>query len=114
MAVQYLEDSDRHVFNVVETDADAPPPVEPYAAEDVIEVEPDYRYVIEQAEPPPPLDSNEFNFPTITETVLDNGLEVVVIEQPSMPIISLDVYFAGGSTAQPKDLAGTAGYHRLA
>ena len=39
---------------------------------------PDYRYVIEQSEPPPPLESNEFNLPTITETVLDNGLEVVV------------------------------------
>ena len=109
VAREYLEDSDRHVFNVVETDAEAPPPVEPYAAEDAVEMEPDYRYVIEQAEPPPPLDSNEFNFPTINETVMDNGLEVVVIEQPNMPIISLDVYMAGGSTAQPTDLPGTAG-----
>ena len=109
VAAQYLEERDRHVFNVVETDADAPPPVEPYAAEDAVEAEPDYRYVIEQAEPPPPLDSNEFNFPTISENILGNGLEVVVIEQPTMPIISLDVYFAGGATAQPKDLPGTAG-----
>ena len=109
VAREYLEESDRHVFNVVETDADAPPPVVPYAAEDAIEAAPDYRYVIEQDEPPPPLDSNEFNFPTITETVMDNGLEVVVIEQPNMPIISLDVYLAGGSTAQPKDMPGTAG-----
>ncbi len=109
VALEYLEESDRHVFNVVETDADAPPPVEPYAAEDAVETEPDYRYVIEQSEPPPPLDSNEFNFPNITETVMDNGLEVVVIEQPNMPIISLDVYLAGGSTAQPTDLPGTAG-----
>ena len=109
VAAEYLEDSDRHVFNVVETDADAPPPVEPYAADDVVESEPDYRYVIEQDEPPPPLDSNEFNFPTITENVLDNGLEVVVIEQPNMPIISLDVFFAGGSTAAPQDLPGLAG-----
>ena len=109
VARQYLEDSDRHVFNVVETDAEAPAPVEPYAAEDVVESEPDYRYVIEQAEPPPPLDSNEFNFPTITENVLDNGLEVVVIEQPNMPIISLDVFFAGGSSVQPQELSGVAG-----
>ncbi len=109
VALEYLEESDRHVFNVVETDAEAPPPVEPYAAEETVEHEPDYRYVIEQDEPPPPLDSNEFNFPTITENVLGNGLEVVVIEQPNMPIISLDVYFAGGSTSQPTDLAGTAG-----
>ena len=108
VARQYLEDSDRHVFSVVQTDAEAPPPVEPYAAEDAIETEPEYRYVIEQDEPPPPLDSNEFSFPTITETTLDNGLEVVVIEQPNMPIISLDVYIAGGSTAAPQDLPGLA------
>jgi len=109
VALEYLEESDRHVFNVVETDAEAPPPVEPFAAEDAVESEPDYRYVIEQDEPPPPLDSNEFSFPTISENILDNGLEVVVIEQPNMPIISLDVYFAGGSTAQPNDLPGVAG-----
>ena len=109
VAIEYLEDADRHVFNVVETDAEAPPPVEPYAAEDAVEQAPDYRYVIEQSEAPPPLDSNEFNFPNITENVLDNGLEVVVIEQPNMPIISLDVYMAGGSTAAPQDLPGLAG-----
>lgn len=109
VAKEYLEDSDRHVISVVETDAEAPLPVEPYAAEDAVEQAPDYRYVIEQSEAPPPMDSNEFNFPTITENVLDNGLEVVVIEQPNMPIISLDIYLAGGSTAAPQDLPGLAG-----
>ncbi len=109
VAIEYLEESDRHVFNVVETDAEPAPKVLPYAAEDVVEQEPEYRYIIEQSEAPPPLDSNEFSFPTITENVLDNGLEVVVIEQPNMPIISLDVYFAGGSTAAPQDLPGLAG-----
>lgn len=109
VAIEYLEDSDRHVFNVVETDAEPAPKVLPYAAEDAVEQEPEYRYVIEQSESPPPLDSNTFNFPTISENVLDNGLEVVVIEQPNMPIISLDVYFAGGSTAAPQDLPGLAG-----
>ena len=109
VAAQYLEARDRHVFNVVLTEAEAPPKVEPYAEEDAVEQEPDYRYVIEQSEPPPPLDSNEFNLPTISENVLENGLQVVVIEQPNMPIISLDVYFAGGSTAAPQDLPGLAG-----
>ena len=109
VAIEYLEESDRHVFNVVETDAEPAPKVLPYAAEDIVELEPEYRYVIEQSEAPPPLDSNAFSFPTITENVLDNGLEVVVIEQPNMPIISLDVYFAGGSTAAPQDLPGLAG-----
>ena len=109
VAAQYLEDTDRHVFNVVTSEAEAPPKVVPYAMDDVVEQEPDYRYVIEQSEPSPPLDSNEFNLPTITENVLDNGLEVVVIEQPNMPIISLDMYFTGGSTAAPQDLPGLAG-----
>ncbi len=109
VAAEYLEDSDRHVFNVVTSEAEAPPKVEPYAAEDVVEQEPDYRYVIEQSEAPPPLDVAEFNLPTISETVLENGLEVVVIEQPNMPIISLDIYFSGGSTAAPQDLPGVAG-----
>ena len=109
VAAQYLEDTDRHVFNVVTSEAEPAPKVVPYAAEDLVEQEPDYRYVIDQSEPPPPLDSNEFNLPTITENVLDNGLQVVVIEQPNMPIISLDMYFAGGSTAAPQDLPGLAG-----
>jgi zinc protease len=108
VATEYLEETDRHVFNVVLTDAEPASPVVPYAAEDVVEIEPDYRYVIEQDEPPPPLESNEFSFPTISETVMDNGLEVVVIEQPNMPIISLDVFFEGGSTAAPQDLPGLA------
>ena len=109
VAAEYLEDTDRHVFNVVTSEAEPPPKVEPYAVEDIVEQAPDYRYVIEQSEAPPPLDSNEFNLPTITENVLENGLEVVVIEQPNMPIISLDIYFAGGATATPQGLPGLAG-----
>ena len=109
VAAEYLDDSDRHVFNVVTSEAEAPPKVEPYAAEEAVEQEPNYRYIIEQSEAPPPLDANEFNLPTISENVLDNGLEVVVIEQPNMPIISLDIFFAGGSTAAPQDLPGLAG-----
>ena len=109
VAAEYLEDSDRHVFNVVTSETEPPPKVEPYAVEDIVEQEPDYRYVIEQSEALPPLDSNEFNLPNITENVLENGLEVVVIEQPNMPIISLDIYFAGGATAAPQGLPGLAG-----
>ena len=109
VATEYLEARDRHVFNVVETDAEPAPKVVPYAAEEAAEQEPDYRYVIEQSEAPPPLEANAFNFPTITEHLMDNGLEVVIIEQPNMPIISLDVYFAGGSTAAPQGLPGLAG-----
>ena len=109
VAAGYLEESDRHVFYVVTSEAEAPPVVEPHVDEDAAEVEPDYRYIIEQTEPPPTLDVTAFSLPTINETALDNGLEVVVIEQPDIPIISLDVFFAGGSTAAPQDLPGLAG-----
>lgn len=108
VAAQYLEAKDRHVFNVVLSEAEPPPQVEPYAAEDAAQQEPDYRYVQEQSEPPSALESSQFNLPTISETRLDNGLEVVVIEQPNMPIISLDIYLAGGGTAAPQDLPGLA------
>ena len=109
VATEYLEDSDRHVFSVVLSEAEPAPKVEPYAATDSVDEAPQYRYVIEQSEPPPPLESNEFSFPAISETTLDNGLHVVVIEQPNMPIISLDVYLEGGSTAAPQGLPGLAG-----
>lgn len=108
VAAEYLEANDRHVFNVVLSEAEPAPTIEPYVMEDAPEMAPEYRYVIEQSEPPPPLEANTFNYPAISENVLDNGLEVVVIEQPNMPIISLDMYFAGGSTAAPQDLPGLA------
>ncbi len=106
---EYLEEKDRHVITVSLSEAEPAPRVVPYAADEVMDEEPDFRYIIEQSDPPPPLDVNAFSLPTITETVLDNGLEVVVIEQPQMPIISLDIFFAGGATAAPQDLPGLAG-----
>ena len=109
VAQEYLEATDRHVFNVVTSEAEPAESVIPYAAEDAGESEPQYRYVIEQDEPPPPLQSTSFSLPVISESKLDNGLEVVVIEQPSMPIISLDMVFQGGSTAAPQELPGLAG-----
>jgi len=105
----YLDETDRHVIYVNPSDASPPPPVEPSVGEDTGDGEPDYRYVIEQSEPSPPLEVNEFNLPDITEFTLDNGLEVVVIEQPNMPIISLDVILPGGSGAVSDNLAGLAG-----
>ena len=106
---EYLEDRDRYVIYVTPSEAAPPPPVEPFVSEDAVDEAPDYRYIIEQAAPPPPLEVSEFTLPRITETVLGNGLEVVVIEQPNMPIISLDMVFAGGSSAAPENLPGLAG-----
>ena len=105
----YLQEKDRHVIYVVTSDAEPPEAVVPYAAEESVDEAPDYRYVLEQTEAPAPLEVNAFTLPPISETTLDNGLEVVVIEQPNMPIISLDVYMAGGGSAANADQAGLAG-----
>lgn len=106
---EYLAPEDRHVINVVQSDAAPPAPVEPFVDEDAPEVEPDYRYVIKQTTPPEPLDVNEFTLPNITETTLENGLQVIVVEQPGMPIISLDLVLPGGGSATDPELAGLAG-----
>lgn len=66
------------------------------------------QFVIAQAEPPDPLPLREFSLPEITETTLDNGLEVVVIPRPEIPIISLDIVFPGGESVTPAEDAGLA------
>lgn len=104
----YLDEKDRHVIYVETGDSAPPPPVEPFVMEDAGEDEPDYRYVIEQNTPLEPLAVNEFTLPNITETTLENGLQVIVVEQPSVPIISLDVYLPGGGSVEPAELAGLA------
>lgn len=105
---EYLAETDRHVIYVNPSEADPPAPVEPSVTEDAGDEEPDYRYVIEQSEPPASLEVNEFTLPVISEFELDNGLEVIVIEQPNMPIISLDMILPGGAIAVPEELAGLA------
>ncbi|MAS36681.1 MAG: hypothetical protein CL610_21940 [Anaerolineaceae bacterium] len=106
----YLAPEDRHVINVVPSDAvpaaDAEPVVGGTEAESDEPVE--YDYVIDQDTPPEPLPITEFTLPPITEITLDNGLEVIVVEQPSIPIISLDLFQPGGESAAPADLAGLA------
>jgi zinc protease len=63
-------------------------------------------FIIEQATPPEPLAVHEFILPEITETTLDNGLTVIVIPRPEIPIISVDLFMPGGESAVPADLAG--------
>ncbi len=76
----------------LDTDTEVPPPA----------------FVLEQSEPPEPLPITEFALPNITEKTLDNGLNVIVVEQPGLPVISLDLYLPGGDSATPADLAGLA------
>ncbi|MDX2160370.1 MAG: pitrilysin family protein [bacterium] len=70
---------------------------------------PEPAFVIAQAEPPEPLPIREFVLPEIRETTLENGLTVIVIPRPEVPIISVDVYMPGGESAVAPELAGVAG-----
>jgi zinc protease len=68
-----------------------------------------YDFVQEQTTPPEPLEQATFTLPEITTSTLGNGLEVIVVEQPLVPIISANLYMVGGEAAAPPDKAGIAG-----
>lgn len=74
-------------------------------ADDAFEVD----YALAITEPPEPLPVSEFNLPEVTRSVLPNGLEVLVVRNDELPIISLDIVFRGGAALAPLDLTGIAG-----
>ena len=45
-------------------------------------------------------------FPTVERQKLENGLEVVVARRMSSPVVAVELAFAAGYAADPKDLAG--------
>lgn len=100
VAAEYLAPEDRHIFRV---NQGAPQPfVEPVPfvgatgtpADDEWEV----AFALPIAEPPEPLAVTTLDFPPITETTLANGLDVVIVEMPELPVISLDLIFRGGAS----------------
>lgn len=58
--------------------------------------------------PPPPSAPHEVNFPQPKETKLANGLRVVVVERPGLPLLAAELLVRNGAEVDPKDLAGTA------
>src|SRR4051794_18284449 len=50
----------------------------------------------------------EVAFSQPKETKLANGLRVVVVERPGLPLLAAEVLIRTGSEVDPKDLAGTA------
>jgi zinc protease len=58
--------------------------------------------------PPPPLPVGELSLPLITETRLDNGLDVVVVSKRNLPLLTLRLVIPGGRSAEPEELAGTS------
>jgi len=68
------------------------------------------RFEVTYATPPPmpvfpPL---QFNPPKPTRTVLENGMVIFLLEDHELPLIKADMYFQGGSQADPIDKIGLA------
>lgn len=55
---------------------------------------------------PPPLASRPLNIPKPYETTLANGLQVVIIEEPRLPLVSYRLAFRSGSANDPAELPG--------
>ena len=58
--------------------------------------------------PPAPSARHEIKFATPKETRLENGLRVIVVERPGLPLLSAQVLIGQGAAADPAGLAGTA------
>ena len=58
--------------------------------------------------PPPASAPHEVTFSQPKETKLANGLRVVVVERPGLPLLAAEVLIRNGAEVDPKDLAGTA------
>ena len=58
--------------------------------------------------PPPAAESHEVSFAQPKETKLENGLRVVVIERPGLPLLAAELLIRNGAEVDPKDRAGTA------
>jgi zinc protease len=65
--------------------------------------------VISRTDVPASLPVTESNFPPFVTFPLDNGMEVILVEQHEVPELRLQLYFGGGDAATPADKYGLAG-----
>ena len=56
--------------------------------------------------PPPPLAPRPITLPTSFETTLSNGLAVVVVEDPRLPLVSYRLAIRTGDSHEPRELPG--------
>src|SRR5216683_643959 len=56
--------------------------------------------------PPPPLPARPLKLPTASETTLSNGLVVVVVEDPRLPLVSYRLALRSGDAHDPAELPG--------
>ncbi|HEY4242717.1 MAG TPA: pitrilysin family protein [Kofleriaceae bacterium] len=62
-----------------------------------------------RATQPGPEPERPFHFPPVHTFTLKNGLKVFLVEQHTLPIVSMDLNFDGGGLADPKGKDGMAG-----
>jgi zinc protease len=58
--------------------------------------------------PPPPSQKHEAKFATPEETKLENGLRVIVVRRPGLPLLAAEVVLRHGAEVDPPHLAGAA------
>ncbi len=58
--------------------------------------------------PPAPSATHEISFPEPKESKLDNGLRVIMVERPSLPLLAAHLLVRSGSEVDPANLAGAA------
>jgi zinc protease len=61
------------------------------------------------AGPPPALPERAVEFPPFHESVLPNGLRLIVVEHGAQPVVNLSLYIESGAAAEPAEQAGLAG-----
>jgi len=59
-------------------------------------------------EPPPPLEPRQVSFPEVGRDTLENGLELVVVENHEQPVVSVRLYTPAGGVAEPDGKLGVA------
>ena len=57
-------------------------------------------------QPPPPLPARAIKLPTTHETILPNGLTVIVVEDTRLPLVSYRLALRTGDAHDPADLPG--------
>ncbi|MGH7938626.1 MAG: M16 family metallopeptidase [Bryobacteraceae bacterium] len=58
--------------------------------------------------PPAPSAKHEAKFASPQQTKLENGLRVIVVNRPGLPLLAAQVVVRNGAEVDPKNLAGTA------
>lgn len=108
---EYLAPEDRHIVLVDAATAEAFTEPVPFVgatgtpADDAFTVD----FALAQTEPPEPLPVVELRLPAITQSYLANGLEVIVVSVPELPVVSLDLIIRGGSSLAPPGQLAVAG-----